>query len=171
MKKIIAVIALLLSTAAAHAACKDDIAKTFELVRAEAIRISVPTFSERLAGIALRTDGVPDEDYGISNSERGMVGIHMQSCNLPPAIRDSIVAHEVGHHIANLMYPQLIGERRARIIMHSDALSDGLADQYGSRLLSRETNSEIVTISEQKCGAGDKWYCELHDSWLYGMTH
>lgn len=167
----LAIAALVFVSSAAMANCQQDIESTFSTLRAESVRIADPSFSPYLAGATLRIGGLPDDEYGHTNSDTAVVSISEQTCALPAVIRDSIIAHEIGHIIANMTYPQMHGERRSRIVTFTNQQVEGLADQYGSHLMTPSSNNEILAISDEKCIAGDKWYCELRDSWQYGITH
>ncbi len=87
-------------------------------------------------------------------------------CQLTPLFRRKVMAHELGHVVAEKTYP---------FVHEKDALmGEQLADYYGSKILGNSESHAIVDASHTLCGSDDphkNWYCQNEMRWQYAMTH
>lgn len=163
MKRLIIALALA-APAFAHAGCNEEILAKVEQFKALAIAQGLPlgNVSFKLQPLQANWDGVTYKDLTV-------VVDPAKICSRLPVLRNSIIAHELGHVIAFLTYPERLAYYRAG--GKNLLLDEDMANMYGARLLSQSEKGELIVAMSNKCDAGVVDYCNRRDAWQYGITH
>ncbi len=134
--------------------CEAKLTSHFELYATEAARVYA-----NLPAMTVEVKTLPNKLGGQTILGTKHVVLSPRLCQFDDLVIDSIIMHEIGHVVAHEVYPDLkVGPTH-----------EALADQFAARLWNK--SEFLLEKLQTMCSEGDKWSCEKHTSWQYGMTH
>lgn len=169
--KIIALAALVFS-GQAKADCQEYVLNRFVEVRENAVKMNDPTLSEEIKKIKASFVEGGQTFYGQYQLKGNHVEFPTDLCELPVEFQNRVIAHEIGHAVAFMIYPELKKEVFSDLRVYNEDVHERMADQFGSRLLENDLNHKIIDEASKQCTATKKLYfCDIEVNWAYALTH
>lgn len=146
---------LLLASGLAVASCDAQLTAQHSILAAEASRLYL------IATPKLLLVPASYPFAGSYDSATNTIRLSLSLCDNPVAVRDSTIAHELGHAVTDLYYPTLPPGRD----------HERQADYYGAHILSRSTSDELLPLLDGYCRSGHARSCDKLATWSYALTH
>lgn len=158
-------------------ACKADMRATFDEMRTVATRLAPASGKAYVANASLtfragmtdkRFDGLHELD-GRAVFYTADVYLDPESlCKGPIAVRERVIAHELGHLLSYVTLPDIKAHSR----FATPASIEDWGNEYGAKILrsAGRDASEYLRITDEKCNKGSAYFCDQAKAWRDGLN-
>jgi hypothetical protein len=87
---------------------------------------------------------IPTGFYGLAVTRRNILYISNKACGQKSANLHALVAHELGHFVAHVLYPKIEQDSHAKQLQIGLAVHEGLADDIGAKILLASHQPQFV---------------------------
>lgn len=87
--------------------------------------------------------------------------------------KKGIIAHELGHFIAGIVYPEYKESLKSKYPKISYEMQEQMANHFGSQIFRQSgiKSDEYLALLDASCKAGSVYHCRASENWKIGLTY